>query len=137
MRNNMEEVAKLLGVELDEEFEFIFPSNSSCYATVKLTIDGAKVISTNVYDAFNFKSYLLEHLIKGNYEIKHKPWKPNFNEQYYSIGVDGTIKNGTWINDFVDYTLYKIGNCYRTIEAARANMVKWGTFYDSDEVLKI
>lgn len=54
MRNNMEEVAKLLGVELDEEFELIFPSNSSCYATVKLTIDGAKVISTNVYDIFNF-----------------------------------------------------------------------------------
>lgn len=137
MRNNMEEVAKLLGVELDEEFKLIFPSNSSCYATVKLTIDGAKVISTNVYDDFNFKSYLLEHLIKGDYEIKRKPWKPRFNERYYSVGVDGSTEDGTWLNDFVDYTLYKIGNCYRTIEEARANRVKWGTFYDSDEVLKI
>lgn len=137
MRNNMEEVAKLLGVELDEEFELVFPSNSSCYATVKLTIDGAKVISTNVYDVFNFKSYLLEHLIKGSYEIKRKPWKPKFNERYYSVGVDGSTEDGTWLNDFLDYTLYKIGNCYRTIEEARANRVKWGTFYDSDEVIKI
>lgn len=132
MKNNMKEVAKLLGVELDEEFELVFPSNSSCYATVKLTIDGAKVISTNVYDVFNFKSYLLEHLIKGDYKISRKPWKPKFNERYYSVGVDGSTEDGTWLNDFLDYTLYKIGNCYRTIEEARENRVKWGTFYDSE-----
>lgn len=137
MKNNMEEIAKLLDVELDEEFELIFPSNSSCYATVKLTIDGAKVISTNVYDVFNFKAYLLEHLIKGSYGIKHKSWKPKFNERYYSVGVDGSTEDGTWLNDFLDYTLYKIGNCYRTVEEARANRVKWGKFYDSDEVLKV
>lgn len=137
MRNNMEEVAKLFGVELDEEFELVFQPPSTCHATVKLTIDGAKVVNTNVYDIFNFKSYLLEHLIKGSYGIKRKPWKPRFNERYYSVGVDGSTEDGTWLNDFLDYTLYKIGNCYRTIEEARANRVKWGTFYDSDEVLKI
>lgn len=137
MKNNMEEVAKLLGVELNEEFEIVFAPPSSCYAKVKLTTDGAKVIDTNVYDVFNLKTYLLEHLIKGVYEIKRKPWKPKFNEKYYSVGVDGSIEDGTWLNDFLDYTLYKIGNCYRTIEEARTNRVKWGTFYDSDEVLKI
>ena len=137
MRNNMEEVAKLLGVELDEEFELIFQPSSIYYATVKLTIDGVKVVNTNVYDVFNFKSCLLEHLLKGSYGIKRKPWKPKFNEKYYSIGVDGSTEDGTWLNDFLDYTLYKIGNCYRTIEEARENRVKWGTFYDSDEVLKV
>lgn len=137
MKNNMKEVAELIGVELNEEFEVVFPDSSTCYAIAKLTIDGAKVIDTNVYDIFNFKAYLLEHLIKGTYGVKHKPWKPKFNEEYYSIGVDGSTENGVWLNDFLDYTLYKIGNCYRTIEEARANRVKWGTFYDSDKVLSL
>ena len=137
MSNYMEEVAKLLGVELNEEFELVFAPNSACHATVKLTIDGAKVVNTNVYDVFNFKSNLLEHLIKGTYGIERKPWKPKFNEKYYSIGVDGSVEDGTWLNDFLDYTLYKIGNCYRTPEEARENIVKWGTFYDSDDVLTI
>ena len=137
MKNNMEEVAKLLGVELDEEFELVFSSPSTCHATIKSTIDGVKVIKTDVYDIFNFKSYLLEHLLKGSYGIKKKSWRPKFNEKYYSIGIDGGVENGTWLNDFLDYTLYKIGNCYRTVEEARANHIKWGEFYDSDEVLTI
>ena len=137
MHNYMEEVARLIGVELNEEFELVFDPSSTCHATIKLTTDGVKVIETDVYDIFNFKSYLLEHLLKGNYGIKKKPFKPKFNEKYYSIGVDGSVENGTWLNDFLDYTLYKVGNCYRTVEEARANYIKWGEFYGSDEVLTI
>ena len=137
MHNYMEAVARLLGVELNEEFELVFDPSSACHATIKLTTDGVKVIETDVYDIFNFKSFLLEHLLKGNYGIKKKTWKPKFNEKYYSIGVDGSVENGTWLNDFLDYTLYKIGNCYRTVEEARTNRIKWGEFYDSDKVLTI
>lgn len=68
-------------------------------------------------------------------EKKNKSWKPKFDEKYYSIGVDGSVEDGVWMNDFLDYSLYKLGNCYRTIEEARANRSKWGKFYDSDEVL--
>jgi hypothetical protein len=137
MNNNMEKVATMLGVKLGEEFELIFAPNSMCHATVMLTVDGARVIDTNVYDVFNFKAYLLQDLIKGSYGIKRKPWKPKFNEAYYSIGTDGTVEDGTWLNDFLDYSLYKLGNCYRTAEEAKNNRDKWGTFYSSDEVLKI
>lgn len=137
MKNYMEDVAKMLGVKLNEEFELIFPPPSACHATIMLTIDGAKVINTDVYDVFNFKSYLLEHLIKGSYEIKRKPWKPKFEEAYYSIGVDGSVEDGTWLNDFLDYTLYKVGNCYCTPEEAKNNRSKWGKFYSSDEIIKI
>ncbi len=137
MNNNMEKVANMLGVELNEKFELVFPPNSTCRATVMLTVDGAKVIDTNVYDIYNFKAYLLQNLIKGCYGIKRKPWKPMYNDKYYSIGIDGTVEDGTWLNDFLDYSLYKLGNCYRTPEEAKNNRDKWGTFYSSDEVLKI
>ena len=137
--NHMYEVAKLLGVELYEAFDIIFPLPSKHYAVVMLTEAGAQVIDTDVFDEFNLKTYLLENLIKGTYGIKRKSkhWKPKFYEKYYSIGVDGDVEGGTWMNDFLDYTLYKVGNCYRTAEEARENRLKWGTFYDSDEVLTI
>jgi len=73
----MEEVARLIGVELNEEFELVFDPNSTCHATIKLTTDGVKIIKTDVYDIFNFKSNLLEHLLKGNYGIKKNLGNPN------------------------------------------------------------
>ena len=136
-KNYMEEVAKLFGVELDKEFELIYKYDPTFYATVKLTLNGVVVIKTNVCDTLTFKNKVLEWLLVGDYDIKRKPWKPKFNEKYYSVGVDGSTEEGTWLSDFLDYTLYKIGNCYRTAEEARANRIKWGTFYDSEEVLNV
>lgn len=137
MANHMAEVARILGVELGEEFELIFPQPSSCHATVKFTNDGLSVVSTNVYDVYNFKAYLLEHLLKGIYTIKRKPWQPAYNERYYSIGPGGTLEPGIWMNDFIDIALYRFGNCYRTHQEAEANSGKWIAFYASDEVLEV
>lgn len=137
MKNYMEEVAKMLKVELDEEFEVIFPSDSSCYATAKLTNDGAEVVNTNVYDFFNFKYSLLQNLIRGKYAIKHKPWKPMAKECYWSIKPNGDALEGLWVDDWVDIYHYKTGNCYSTKEKALNNRDKWIAFYNSDEVLDI
>ena len=71
------------------------------------------------------------------YDITQIPFKPKFEEEYYSIGVDGSVEDGVWLSDFLDYSLYKLGNCYRTRSEALANRSKWGKFYDSDEVLSI
>ena len=137
MTNHMGQVAKMLGVELNEEFEIIFASPSSCHATVKLTEEGAKTINTNVYDVFNFKVYLLQDLLVGHYGIKRKPWKPAYNDEYYSIGVGGIVEHGTWLDDFLDFAMYRLGNCYRTASEAEANRDKWIAFYKSDEVLEV
>lgn len=132
----MEEVAKLFEVELNEEFEIKMP-NENCYAIAKFTSDGLVIIQHNVFNTDSWLPYVLKNLLIGVYAIKKKPWKPKFNEKYYSVGVDGSVEDGTWLNDFLDYTLYKIGNCYRTVEEARANRVRWGKFYDSDKILNI
>lgn len=130
--NYMSEVAKMLGVELGEEFTL-----KGFDYTYKLTEHG--LICTNVYNAEEEKydNLLVKLLVGGHYTIKRKPWKPKFEEEYFSVGVDGTTESGVWLNDFLDHSLYKIGNCYRTIEEARANRSKWGAFYDSDEVLEV
>lgn len=138
MNNYMREIANLFGVKIDEEFEIKFKPPSSCKATAVFTESGFNIIHTDAVILTPYwKEQLLYSLLKGDASIEHKPWKPKFNEKYYSIGVDGSTEDGTWLNDFLDYTLYKIGNCYRTVEEARANRNKWGKFYDSDEVLKV
>ena len=50
---------------------------------------------------------------------------------------NGTIKQYTWTDRTLDYSLYKLGNCYRTEEEAESNRDKWVTFYASDEVLEV
>lgn len=140
MKNNMKEVAKLLNVEFNEWFIVIEPT-SSCWTYAKIKEDGFYTWESKI-DGIVYWKPSLEKILKGDYIIKdresiYKPYKPKFNERYYSIGVDGSVEDGTWLNDFLDYTLYKIGNCYRTVDEARANRIKWGTFYDSDEVLTL
>ena len=137
MKNHMKEVAKMLGVEMNEKFEIIFPDSSSCYATAMFINDGVKVIDTNVFDAYNFKAYLLTHLLNGNYCIKRIPWKPMIRENYWSVKPNGDTLEGLWLNEWVDIYHYKIGNCYQTKEIALNNRDKWIEFYKSDDVLDI
>ena len=126
----MEKVAKLFGLNVGDYFEI-----NERKGKFLITLNGLYLMRD--YYTWEHSVETLYKLLSGEYTIKRMSWKPKFNEKYYSIGVDGSVEDGTWLNDFLDYTLYKIGNCYRTIEEARANRVKWGTFYDSDEVLKV
>lgn len=136
--NHMEQVAKILGIEMGEKYDVIFPEVcNTCHATVMFTDEGVKTITTNVYDVYNFKAYVLTHLLTGAYGLKRKPWKPTYNDEYYSIGVDGIVEHGTWLDDFLDFAMYRLGNCYRTASEAEANRDKWIAFYKSDEVLEV
>lgn len=138
MANYMAEVAKLLGVEIGEEFEIEFTAPSTVSATAVFKEDGFNIINTDVYITMPYWKYSVLHsLLTGKITIKRKPWKPKYEENYYSIDVDGGVENGVWLYDFLDYSLYKIGNCYRTPEDAMANRSKWEKFYDSDEVLEV
>lgn len=138
MANYMAEVAKLLGVEIGEEFEIQYPSPCDIKITAVFSANGFNIVHTDAVILQPYWKYAELHaLLEGTLTIKRKPWKPKFEESYYSIGVDGTVETGTWLNDFLDYSLYKIGNCYRTIGEARDNISKWGKFYDSDEVLEV
>ena len=135
--NHMAEVAKILGVELDEEFEIVFPQPSNCKATAKLTQSGVNVVETNVFDVYNFKAYLLKDLLIGSYVIKRKPWKPKNNDCYYYVNKGGHVEGDEWLSFWEDIVLYKLGNCYRTREEAEVNKDKWLAFYNSDEVLEV
>ena len=137
MINHMPEVAKMLGVELGEEFEIVFPEPCSCHATAMFTDEGVRIINTDVYDIYNFKAYVLRDLCTGAYGIKRKPWKPKEGESYYVVETNGSIGVEEWWSETMDMNYYKLGNCYRTREEAEANRDKWVAFYVSDEVLEV
>ena len=134
--NHMAEVAKMLGVELGEEFEIKMP-NSSCYTKAMFTDNGLNITDHNILDTITWKPYVLGYLLNGSYTIKHKPWMPQYEEPYYYVEEDTSIRCEQWYYDAIDLNFYKLGNCYRTREEAEANCDKWFEFYASDEVLEV
>ena len=134
--NYMSEVAKMLGVELGEEFEIIMP-NASCYANAMFTDVGVIITDHNVFDGVTWKPYVLGHLLNGKYTIKRKPWKPSLDEEYYYVDETGYACSDPWVDSALDFVFYKIGNCYKTKEDAEKDKDKWIKFYESDKVLEV
>lgn len=128
MKNCMNEVAKLLGIELNEKFVV---GNDTYKLTPRgLVMDGCEFIH----------GALLTALLAGELEIKqvdHKPWKPEGNGTYYFVNEYGRVCQVDWWGDHLDMTRYKLGNCYRNPRVAEINADKWEAFYASDEVLEI
>lgn len=133
MANHMAEVAKMLGVELGEEFNIDYATDITTLSA-KVTDTGFHIINSNSPE---FSGLFLNLLLSGQLEIKRKPWKPEYIEQYYFIDKNGDIMATVWRDWHEDIYRYKLGNCYRTEEEAEANRDKWVKFYGSDEVLEV
>lgn len=130
MANHMAEVAKLLGVDIGEEFEC--NDGTRCV----FTSHGSFIVNHRVsnQDASN---HILGDLLTGVLQIIHKPWRPKLNEYFWFVLQDGNIDICYHKNTWFDIMLYKLGNCYRTSEEAKENRDKWISFYASDEVLEV
>lgn len=113
------QVAKLLGVEIGEEFII---ENSDRKETVVLGMDGLHVVQPNNVLGPNHYQ-LLVNVLQVLYEIKKKPWEPQYKESYYcpSITQRRVIKL-PWMGDTRDYAMKAIDMVYRTKEEAEANL---------------
>ena len=125
MANYMEDVARLLGVEMNKDFEC---EESSC--VYRITEHG--LTCNGCYGADS-----LMMLLNGEHTIKQGPWRPKYGEDYYCIGEYGQVIKNRCENCWMDTMYYKVGNCYKTEEQARFNIHKWKCFYASDEVLEV
>lgn len=108
MKNLMPEVAKLLGVEIGEKF-MIKDKPGLFWLTQNALIN----------DRENF-SRGITFLVNGEFEIIKLPWKPKKDERYWTVEEDHLLKD-IWDNDMMDYSYFKLGNCFRTQEEAEAN----------------
>lgn len=120
-KNCMAAVAKLLGVELGEEFII---ENADRKENVALTLVGLRVIRpNNVVSPDHGK--LLSKVLQGLYEVKKKPWVPKYKEWYYCPSVkQKKVIQTMWWGDTRDYAMKFLGMIYRTKEEAEAHLAE-------------
>ena len=120
-KNCMAAVAKMLGVELGEEFII---ANADRKETVVLGMDGLHVVQPNNVLGPNHYQ-LLVNVLQGLYEIKKKPWEPKFDERYYVPSVSNQcIQEYFWKEYTLDFAMKALGMVYRTREEAEAHFAE-------------
>ena len=122
MDNKMIEVAKLLGVELEEVFSF--KGRSGCYTYcsetyLKFTKNGLKE-SVNRTSWHNAAAWIWKGLITGALKINKLPWRPSRSDTYYMpsvTSIDKYIKL-FWTGSKNDEDSYQQGLVLRTKKEA-------------------
>lgn len=117
-RNYMPEVAQMLGVEVGEPFD-ILPESGEVrdYSPYKFTNE--TMVDCVGDEASN---WMLFGLLRGNYTIQKRPWRPKEGEGYYYIrSTDGFLSRSTFHNvDADDLPLLNMGNCFPSKDVAEA-----------------
>ena len=112
-KNYMADVAKMLGVELGEEFK----------------IDGSNLTYKFFENGLYFRciegwlpaKYQFLDLIKGELEIVRLPWQPKNGDRYYFPGDGFTITSrAIWCDLTLEYALKEAGMIFRTAEECEA-----------------
>ena len=120
-KNLMPEVAKLLGVELGEEFIITRDGQEE---TVLLAADGFHVLQPNDVLGSD-RGALLSLVLQGLYEVKKKPWEPEHGEYYYCPSIrQRKVMQPMWVGDTRDYAMKAIDMVYRTQEEAEAHLAE-------------
>ena len=115
-KNYMPEVAKILGVEIGEEFEIIINE-------MKMLTHGPYKITDNAivdYVGCKTKS-LLYGLLTGEYTLQKRPWRPKVGDAFFYVLTNGEIQKYFFeIDNIHTLMLFSFDNCFPTEEAARA-----------------
>lgn len=112
-KNYMADVAKMLGVELEEEFKidgsnliYKFFENGLCFRCIEGWLPA--------------KHQFLD-LIKGEVELIKLPWQPKYNEIFYRPWRNFTgATSEYWNNAVTDFALKEAGMIFRTAEECEA-----------------
>lgn len=109
--NYIEQVAKMLGVEVGEKFNIKYRADilndSPCYFT-----------DSGLFRHDDMRLYCyLEHLIDGSYKLEKiipyaKPIKCSDGEQFNYVRIDGEIQKETFNGGTFDYAMCALGNMF-------------------------
>ena len=130
-KNLIPEIAKMLGVELGEEFKV----KGEDELTYRFDSDGLKLTHDSGIELADVSAKVaFAALLNGKDEIIKLPWKPKAGEQYYSFGGrffgDPTVWiviDVIWQGLAYDVAIFEKGWVYRTKEEAEAALPKVAT----------
>lgn len=115
------EIAKMLGVELGEEFKIDI--NNEIYQITKNCMYRKKMNDEGQFDMWEEVPRCFIKLLAGNAKIVKLPWKPKKGACYYTFELlgDKWVVRSFWWGGFPnEYALLDKGWIYRTCEEAKA-----------------
>ena len=119
-KNLIPQIAEMLGIELGEEFKV---GNNS----VRFWFDLDGLHSEECVTA----DYTLYHLVCGNCQIIKLPWKPKYDDVFYTFLLDfkddgdgyvWKVAECFWDDSPVDFAFLKAGWAFRTRAEAEATL---------------
>lgn len=113
--NYMKDVAKILGVELEEEFKI-----KGFEPIYKITNYGL-VIKTDSNNWCEMSGDTFLQLIRGDYVIRKLPWQPKKGEKYYHPSAYfKCVDVALWEGYSSDFALKEVGMVFKTEEECEA-----------------
>ena len=120
MANYMAEVAKMLGVEIGEEFKI-----KQCYGIFKISDTEGLLWKSLGQNERETRPQELRLVIKKAIDIVKLPWKPKNKEgYYYPRTYEQEVFYALWVGSTLDYAMYNLGMCYRTREEAEEHFAE-------------
>lgn len=122
-KNLIPDIAKMLGVEIGEEFK-IKGYDDSNTRTYKFTAQGLRVKLVEHPEATEFNALAaFNSLLVGDAEIVKLPWKPKEGESFYTFTAaygEWSVSLDVWAEEPCNYALLDKGWIYRTEKEAKA-----------------
>lgn len=118
-KNLINEITKMLGVEIGEEFK-IRGDDRTCF----IDLDG---LHLDYHVADDEDNAMLRDLLCGEVEIIKIPWKPKEGEIFYSFGTiygKWVVCSDMWAGAPCDYALLDKGWVYHSKQEAEAALPK-------------
>lgn len=113
--NYMKDVAKILGVELEEEFKI-----KGFEPIYKITNYGL-VIKTDSNNWCEMSGDTFLQLIRGDYVIRKLPWQPKKGDEYYYPGEGfNNVCRALWGNTVFGFAYKEAGLIFKTYEECEA-----------------
>lgn len=122
-KNLIPEIARMLGVELGEEFK-IKGREGAIY---KFIVDGLLVSYDDAEKVYTATHVPLVGLVRGDIEIVKLPWKPKKGDAYYTFEIfrgKWVVRSLWWTGAPCNYALLDKGWVFRTKEEAEDALPK-------------
>lgn len=116
--NYYKQFAKIIGLELDEEFSLIEADGEKIDdSSYKITEEGISNREPKSEVWLSEPTSTYEYILSGDYKVVPKPWKPKEGENYWHYGPLFASED-KWKGEYYDLILWKVGNCFKTKEEA-------------------
>lgn len=116
-KNYIPEVAKILGVEIGEEFNLLNEDGEVTTGSPYKLEDNGFI---NCYGTS--QSHALIEILRGDYTIQEPPWKPKQGNLCWFIKTDGTVCLDRFTVDSQHLSMLSMGNCFSEASEAEAHI---------------